>query len=389
MAVVLQEVVGNNYEQYYYPHASGTAQSHNFYPVGHMKPDEGFAVMALGLGQYVVEGEKTYRFSPRYPKIDIVSLHDLVKNSQTEFYAINLHQTEPNLLGGENEALARLDLFEAEQHGTLIHLASVYNNENDTIEAGLSKEGPRVVNFADILKYEYIPLSQTLEVVLSIVKEAMGTPVEIEYAVDLTRDKINDQPSFYLLQIKPLLGNEKDFHVDFSQFAEENILLKTSKSMGNGKIENVFDMVYIIPERFDHLQTEQMAKEIEQINHDFIQQQKKYILIGPGRWGTRDKFIGIPVVWSQISAAKVIVEVELPDFPMDASLGSHFFHNVTAMNVGYFSIKNINKNDVVYWDKLNTMELISETVYFKHVRCHSPISVYMDGSKQQAIIVKA
>lgn len=386
MAVVIQEVVGREYQQYFYPHISGTAQSHNFYPVGHMKPDEGFAVIALGLGQYVVEGEKTFRFSPHYPKIDIVSMHDLVQNSQTEFYTINLKLSEPNILEGENASLVRLDLYDAEMHGTLKHIASVYNNENDTIEAGLSKEGPRVVNFANILKYEYIPLAQTIEVVLSIVKEAMGTPVEIEFAVDLNKNEINQCPSFYLLQIKPLLGNEKDFNVDFSKFEEDSVVLKSSKSMGNGRIDMINDIVFVMPEAFDNLRTEEMAKEIDQINREFLKSKKKYILIGPGRWGTRDKFIGIPVAWSQISAAKVIVEMELPNFPLDASLGSHFFHNVTAMNVGYFSVKHISDFDFINWSLLNKAKIIKQLDFFKHVHFETPLVIHMDGSKQKAII---
>jgi len=387
MAIVIQAVVGNDYQGYYYPHISGTAQSHNFYPVGHMKPEEGFAVLALGLGQYVVEGEKTYRFSPHYPKTDIVSVQDLVKNSQTEFYAIDLNQTQPNLMQGENAALKRLEIYDAEMHGTLKHLASVYNPENDTIEAGLNKNGPRVLNFANILKYDYFPLAETLEVVLGIVKEAMGTPIEIEFAVDLSKKNPDGIPTFYLLQIKPLLGNEKDFHVDFSKFDDKHIILKTSKSMGNGKLDDIYDLVYVVPEWFDHMKTEQMAKEIEQINTKMMRAGKKYILIGPGRWGTRDKFIGIPVVWSQISAAKVIVEVELPNFPLDASLGSHFFHNVTAMNVGYFSIKQMNSDDFVSWEKLSQFKVIEQTPFFRHVHAETPFKVYMDGGTQKAIIV--
>ncbi|NSW45983.1 MAG: pyruvate, phosphate dikinase [Bacteroidales bacterium] len=387
MAVVIQAVVGNEYEGYYYPHISGTAQSHNFYPVGHMKPEEGFAVLALGLGQYVVEGEKTYRFSPHYPKTDIVSIQDLVKNSQTEFYAIDLNKKEPNLMEGENAALKRLEIYDAEMHGTLKHLASVYNPENDTIEAGLNKNGPRVLNFANILKYDYFPLAETLEVVLSIVKEAMGTPIEIEFAVDLSKKNPEGIPTFYLLQIKPLLGNEKDFHVDFSKFDDQHIILKTSKSMGNGKIDEIYDVVYAVPEWFDHMKTEHMAKEIEQINTKMMRAGKKYILIGPGRWGTRDKFIGIPVVWSQISAAKVIVEVELPNFPLDASLGSHFFHNVTAMNVGYFSIKQMNSDDFVSWEKLSKFNVIEQTKFFRHINSEKPFTVYMDGGTQKAIVV--
>lgn len=389
MAVIIQEVVGNNFNGYYYPHISGTAQSQNFYPIGHMKPDDGFAVIALGLGQYVVEGEKTYRFSPHYPKTEIVSVQDLLKNSQTEFYAIDLNKNNPNLLEGENAALCRLEIFDAEMHGTLKHLASVYNTENDTIEAGLNKQGPRVLNFANILKYDYIPLAETIEVVLSIVKEAMGTPVEIEFAVDLSPKNEHNLPTFYLLQIKPLLGNEKDFKVDFSNFNQNDILLKTSKSMGNGKIENIYDIVYVVPELFDHMKTEKMAKEIEHINTKLMREGRKYILLGPGRWGTRDKFIGIPVVWSQISAAKVIVEIELPDFPLDASLGSHFFHNVTAMNVGYFSVKHSHPDDYINWKMLQKYEVIEQTTYFKHIRTHSPVTVYMDGESQKAVIIQS
>ncbi len=386
MAVVIQEVVGREYNNYYYPHISGTAQSHNFYPVGLMKPDEGFAVIALGLGQYVVEGEKTFRFSPRYPKIDIMSMQDIVQNSQTEFFAVNLKCNEPNLMEGENASLARLDLYDAEMHGTLKHLASVYDPENDTIEAGLTKNGPRVLNFANILKYEYIPLAQTIEVVLSIVKESMGTPVEIEFAVDLEKNSCNNLPSFYLLQIKPLLGNEKDFNVQFSSFKEEFIVLRSSKSMGNGKVEGIHDIVFVMPEAFDNLRTNEMANEIDQINREFLKLGKKYILIGPGRWGTRDKFIGIPVVWSQISAAKIIVEMELPNFPLDASLGSHFFHNVTAMNVGYFSVKHISDFDYINWNLINNAKLVKQKKFFKHVYFDKPLIVYMDGGKQKSII---
>lgn len=387
MAVVIQEVVGKQHQDYYYPHISGTAQSHNFYPVGYMKPEEGFAVIALGLGQYVVEGEKTYRFSPQYPKIDITSLKDLVNNSQSEFYAINLKKSEPDLLEGENAGLMRLDLYDAEMHGTIKHLASTYDPYNDTIEAGINKTGPRVLNFADILKYEYIPLAQTLQVVLCIVKEAMGTPVEIEFAVTLDKDPPHNLPSFYLLQIKPLLGNQNDFKVEFEKYSKKNTLLRSSKSMGNGKIEGIYDVIFVMPEVFDNLKTEQMAEEIDKINREFLKTNRKYILIGPGRWGSRDKFIGIPVVWSQISAAKVIVEMELPNFPLDASLGSHFFHNVTAMSVGYFSVKQFNEFDFINWEILNNAETVETLQYFKHVKFNNPITVLMDGSQQKAIII--
>lgn len=387
MAVVIQEVVGNQYAQSFYPHISGTAQSHNYYPVGHMKPDEGFGVLALGLGQYVVEGEKTYRFSPQYPKIDIQSLKDTVKNSQVHFYAVNLANPDVDLISGEDAGVSRLDLFEAEQHGTLKHLASTYDPQNETLEAGISKPGPRIINFANIMKYEYTPLAKTVGFILDLVKEAMGSPVEIEYAVDLNKDE-NGHCSFYLLQIKPLVGGDQDFRIDTEKLDMNQALLFSQKTMGNGTVGEIYDVVYVLPEKFDHTRTEEMTAEIEKINLRMLAEKRKYILIGPGRWGTRDKFIGIPVVWSQISNAKVIVEVSLKDFPLDASLGSHFFHNVTSMNVGYFSIDYYSQTEFIRWELMAGMPAVEETSFFRHVRFDQPLTVLMDGKQRISVIMQ-
>jgi len=386
MAIVVQEVVGNEYEKCFYPHISGTAQSHNFYPVGHMKPDEGFGVLALGLGQYVVEGEKTYRFSPKYPKIDIQSLKDIVKNSQVHFYAVNLSHPDVDLIKGEDAGIVKLDLFEAEKHGCLKHTASTYDPQNETIEAGISKPGPRIVNFANIMKYEYTPLAKTVGFILNIVREAMGSPVEIEYAVDLNKDE-DGNCSFYLLQIKPLVGSDQDFKIETEKIDMNKAVLFSEKTMGNGSVGNICDVVYILPEKFDNTKTDEMTAEIEKINQQMVAEKRKYILIGPGRWGTRDKFIGIPVVWSQISNAKVIVEVSLKDFPLDASLGSHFFHNVTSMNVGYFSIDYYSQTEFIKWDLLAQQQMINETKFFRHVRFINPLTVMMDGKKRISVVL--
>ncbi len=385
MAVVIQEVVGNQYDDVFYPHISGVAQSYNYYPVSHMKPDEGFAVAAVGLGKYVVEGEKAYRFSPKYPNVEINSPKDQHKNSQVQFFAVDLKKKDCDLMEGDMAGLRRLDIDDAERHGTLRHCASVFNPENNAISPGLNKYGPRIVNFANILKYNYIPLAKTIELVLDVVKEAMGTPVEIEFAVDLDKDK-NYKASFYLLQIKPLLGNADDYEINMDQIDHDKLILFSDKGMGNGVISDLYDVIYADPDIFDKSKTQEMADEIEQINAKVGNENRKYVLIGPGRWGTRDKWIGIPVNWPQISNAKVIVETSLEGFPLDASSGSHFFHNVTTMNVGYFTVQPEFSKSYVRYEMLNQQELIYQGKYFRHVRFKKPVTVKMDGRQRISLI---
>jgi hypothetical protein len=385
MAVVIQELVGKQFGRYYYPHVSGVAQSYNYYPFAHMKPEEGFAIAALGLGKYVVEGEKAYRFSPKYPNLDINSPKDQVKNSQANFLAVDLNCTEPNLLEGDMAGLTQLDLSVAEEHGSLRHCASVYNPDNNTIYPGLSKSGTRIVNFANILKYNYTPLAQTLEIVLDVVKEALGSAVEIEWALDLERDE-HGHCSFYLLQIKPLLGSAEDYVVNMNEIRDEDILLYSEKGMGNGVIKDIKDVIYVEKSVFDKRFTEEMAREISLLNEEMIVQKRPYVLIGPGRWGTRDRWIGIPVNWPQISQAKVIVETSLEDFPLDASSGSHFFHNVTSMNVGYFTVQPELSKSRINYDLLDKQRLIQKTKYFRHVRFNEYLTVRMDGKKRISVI---
>ncbi|MEI6575195.1 MAG: PEP/pyruvate-binding domain-containing protein [Bacteroidota bacterium] len=385
MAVVIQEVVGNRFGDCYYPHISGVAQSYNYYPFAHMKPEEGFAVTAVGLGKYVVEGDRAYRFAPSYPSLEINSPKDQFKNSQVEFIAVDLTKQEFNLLEGEMAGLVQLDIDVAEQHGNLRHCASVYDAENNRIVPGITHAGPRIVNFCNILKYNYIPLAKTIEVVLDVVKEAMGCPVEIEFAVDLNRDAKN-RASFYLLQIKPLIGSVQDYTVNLEEIPREDMVLLSEKGMGNGLIDGIDDVIYCDPATFDKSCTLEMVSEIEKLNKQMMKDGRKYILIGPGRWGTRDRWIGIPVNWPQISQAKVIIETNLEDFPLDASSGSHFFHNVTSMNVGYFSVQQGIHNNFIAWDVLAAQPLVKQSKFFRHIRFPKPLTVKMDGKKRITVI---
>jgi len=386
MAIVIQEVVGNQFGQYFYPHISGTAQSYNYYPVAQMNPEDGFAVAAVGLGQYVVEGEKAYRFSPMYPDLETEAPATLLKGSQVNFYALNMSNDELlPLVEGQDATLKKLEISEAEEHGNLKHCASVYNADNDSIMPGLDRYGPRIVNFANILKYGYVPLAKAIELVLDVVKEALGSAVEIEYAVDLKRDE-NGKASFHLLQIKPLVGSAEDYNIDLDDLDRDKMILFANRSMGNGRIDNIKDVIFVKPETFDRTKTKEMVTEIEALNAALKKKKRNYVLVGPGRWGTRDRFIGIPVAWPQISMAKVIVEMSMEGFPLDASLGSHFFHNVTSMNVGYFSIQHDGSSDFVDWDKINLQKVVKETNYFKHICFEEPLTIIMDGQKRISVI---
>ena len=385
MAVVIQEVAGNRFADLFYPHISGTAQSFNFYPVAHMIPQDGVAVLAVGLGQYVVEGQKAFRFSPSYPSLDILSQKDLFKDSQVTFYAVDMGKKDLNLLEGEYAGLKTVEIAVAEANGTLRHCASVYNADNDSIIPGLDSAGPRIVNFANILKYGYIPLANSIKIILDVIKEAFGTPVEIEFAVDLKKDEAGNA-SFYLLQIKPMVGSGAGFNFDPDKLIIEDLLLLSRKSMGNGLIEDISDVIYLEPPGFNNLITEKIASEIEMFNDKMIAENRKYILIGPGRWGTRDRFAGIPVIWTQISNAKVIVEVNLPETHLDASLGSHFFHNVTSMNIGYFSINENTMDGIISWKMLQEQKAVSKGEYFRQVRFSKPLKIMMDGKNRMAVV---
>ncbi len=386
MAIVLQEVVGRRVHNKYYPNASGIAQSYNYYPFSYMKPEDGFAVMGVGLGRHIVGGEKAWRFCPRYPSLELSSLKDQVRESQSHFYALNLKHQQVDLESkGELSSILRLEIGEAEEDGNLRHCASVYDYNYDALVPNLKIKGPRVINFSNILKYDQLPLARTLDLLLRFLKEAMGSPVEIEFALDMEGLE-NQQPILYMLQIKPLTRTAQHEDVDFNEVDSSKILLQSAQGMGNGQINNIYDVVYIDPGSFDRTKTAIIAEEIELINKKIASEKREFLLMGPGRWGTRDPSTGIPVCWSQISHAKIIVEIGLPDFPLEASLGSHFFHNVTTMNVGYFSVHIGSSDDKLDIDLLNRQTIVSKTKYVKHVRFEKPLKILMDGKKQKAMI---
>lgn len=384
MAVIIQEVIGTEHNGKYYPNVSGVAQSYNFYPFSYIQPEDGFAVIAVGLGAYVVGGEKTYRFSPRYPKLQLASLQDMMRDTQKYFYAIDLRNQDYNLVtDGEQAAIKAFDIREAEADGTLQYSASIYDFMNERIEYDFSVKGSRIINFPGLLEFNHIPLPETLDILLDIFSQAMGSPVEIEFSLN-TEQQVT---TLYLLQIKPLIKN--DFRIDMEQEKPDTgrTLLRATKGMGNGKIETIQDVIYIDPEKFDRLKTEQMAQEIKYLNEKMVKKNTDYLLIGPGRWGTRDPLTGIPVLWSDISKARVIVEQGLKDFPLDASLGSHFFHNVTSMRVGYFAVPYDHKESFIQFDVLRKQEVIEELHYACWVRFSSPLTILMDGKKQLSLIL--
>jgi DNA-binding NarL/FixJ family response regulator len=384
MAVILQELVGQEYNHKYYPNLSGVAQSYNFYPFSYMQPEDGFAVIALGLGAYVVGGEKAWRFCPRYPKLQLSSVKDQIRDSQRYFYAVDLTKKDYHIeTDGEMVAIAQYDLDEIEKDGNLRCCASVYDRTNDVMTSDLTVRGTRIVDFSAILQYDHVPLAGALDVLLDVFNQAMGSPVEIEFALDLQHPK---SPVLYLLQIKPLIRNDYSVEVDEAAIDPAHIVLKANKGVGNGTPRHISDVVYVEPASFDRLKTECIAEEIKQINKQLAAEGRDYILIGPGRWGTRDKFTGIPVEWPDITRAKVIVEQGLPDFPLDASLGSHFFHNVTSMHVGYFPLLQDTAGNVIRFDLLAQQPLITQTTYVKHVRFAAPLTVLMDGKKQLLIV---
>jgi len=386
MAVIIQEVVGHQYNDHYYPSISGVAQSYNFYPVSYMEPEDGFAVAAIGLGMYVVGGENAYRFCPKYPQINTLSDHDLVRDSQKEFYSIDMDHTQFDLEnGGENAAIKKMKISSAEKDGVLQHCASVFDYENDCLIPGIDSPGLRVIDFANILKYKHIPLANTLTLLLKLFREAMGSPVEIEYAVDLETGE-NQLPTFYLLQIKPLIRRDDQLAVNVGDVDPEKTIMFARRGMGNGIVSGITDIIFVDPDRFDKMKTREIAAEISQFNRKMDFLNKEYILVGPGRWGTRDPFTGIPVAWSNISKARVIVEMGLKDFPLDGSLGSHFFHNVTSMNVGYFTIPHNSSDSNINMEILKNRPVIEEGKYIKHVSFEKPLHIIMDGKNREALI---
>ncbi len=389
MAVIIEQLIGRDFGDIYYPILSGVAQSFNFYPISNMEPEEGIVHLALGLGKIIVEGEQIYRFSPRYPRMNppYGSAFEIYQNSQTQFYALDL--SHPNLQVQPNEdfSLRKLPISRAEKDGTLFFVGSTYSPEDGTIKDTLNIPGPRVITFANILKYEIFPLADILVDLLEMGKKAFGTHVEIEFAANLYREK-NRQPEFYLLQIRPLVTENEETVFLEEDVPEEHFLCRSNFAIGNGIYHELYDLVYVDPDTFDISKSQQIARELEKINEKLRREQRHYILLGFGRWGTSDPWLGIPVEWHQVSQAKVIIESTLQNFNVDPSHGSHFFHNLISLRLGYFFIKNHKKEEFIDWEWLKRQKPMEQTRYLKHVRFARPLLVKVHGKSSRGVILK-
>ncbi len=371
MGVVIQNVTGTTHGGRFYPHIAGVAQSFNYYPpqgLGHTDP---VASIALGLGRTVVEGGRVFRYCPSHPEIPFLTLDELIKYTQTEFYALNL----------EKGTLDKLDLTKAEEDGTLRHLASVVHQGN--LEEGLFYPGPRVINFPDILRYNHFPLNTILSRLLVLLEKALGCPAEIEFAVDLTP---RPEPVFSLLQVRPMTTGMGFNGSEIPSDARENALVYSENSLGHGVTEDLRDLIYVTPELFDRTQTPQMRDEIMVLNEKMKSRGRKYILLAPGRWGSADRFLGIPVSWPQIDFAAVIVEAAVKELMVEPSQGSHFFHNLTAGGVGYLMVREGDGKSVVDWNRLGALPGKQEGTFFRHIRTTEPFRVIQNGKKGIAVI---
>ena len=388
MAVIIMELIGKQHTDRFYPSASGLAQSFNYYPISYMKRKEGVAFLAVGLGRTIAEGEKSLRFSPKYPGIipQYFSVRSTIANSQNQFYALNLKKGNQLLKYGETENTSTYDLSIAEEDGELHWAGSVVSDEDNVIRDSLRHNGTRVVTFPSLLKWKTASIPELLTQILAMGEEALGCPVEIEFAVNLHKNK-SKKHEFCLLQIKPMVIGGLDRIQKFESLNKKDIICSSSVALGNGVMQNLQNIVIVDPKKFDAAHTQTIAQDIEHINSK-MPKGEKFILIGPGRWGSADPWLGIPVNWDQISQAKVIIEVGMKSFPVDPSFGSHFFQNVTSMRIGYFTINHKKKNDRLDMKWINEQHVNSVTKYTKWIRLDQPVTVTIDGQTGEGSIIK-
>ncbi len=383
MAVIIQEVIGNHYDDRYYPVLSGVARSFNFYPTGNANPEDGVVNLALGLGKTIVDGGISWYYSPRYPAAPppFNGLKDLLNLTQTQFYAVNMGNVPEFNPIREAEFLVKGTLKESEEDGTLRHLCSSWDYQNDRIVTGLYGKGARVLNFAPILQARMIPLNDTLLELLKLCEERYQTHVEIEFAM-----MFDPKPHLGFLQVRPMNVSGEFVELD-ETIPKDDRVLDLSDSMGNGLREDIRDIVYLKPDVFDPSKTRTMAEEIESINVKMVAEKKPYLLIGFGRWGSSDSWLGIPVSWRQISGARVVVESTLPNMRPELSQGSHFFHNMIAFDVMYFTVRDTDRK-MIDWQWIEAQESIEETTFCKHVKLKKSLRVYADGRKKKGMIAK-
>jgi hypothetical protein len=389
MAVVIQEVVGRRHGDRFYPDVSGVARSYNFYPLGHASPREGVVSLALGLGKTIVDGGICWSYSPAWPKAPppFGSPRDILRQTQSDFWTVNMGKPPAYDPIRETEYLLKCGIDEAEADGTLRHLVSTYDPQSDRMVIGTGITGPRALTFAPLLALEVIPINDLLCGLIRECEDAVGTEVEIEFALTFSNGPNPVSARFGFLQVRPLVVSDETVTVPLEMMAGEGVLLASSSVLGNGVIDGIRDIVYVRPQLFDTSLTRAIATEIEGINRDLATQGRDYILIGFGRWGTSDPWLGIPVKWGQIARAKVIVEASLPEVVTDPSQGSHFFHNVTSFRVAYFSLKDAESRSIDFaW--LDRLPSVTETEHVRHVRLELPLQVRVDGRSGRGVVLR-
>ena len=381
MAVVIQHLSGQRHGDHFYPNMSGVIQTLNYYPQGAMRREEGLVTMALGLGRTVVNGEKALKFNPIRPNIlpQFFNQETILKNSQNHFYALEMTDFEAPLTDGESSNLEQLNLDVAEAHGTLEYLASVYSFQDSRFRESLFEKGPRIVTFANILKYKTLPLAKLLADLMEFGKLGMGCEVEMEFAVNLPKNK-ESKAELSILQIRPMVTFERPHTVEFETTKREDELFQSDICLGNGDNVEIHDLIYIDLDTFNIMESRDMAEELRELNRQFSPDHS-YLLVGPGRWGTADPLLGIPVSWNFISNARSIVEVGLPDLYVDPSFGSHFFQNITSLGISYFTIPPYQLNEKMNLKWFQDQTPKQQTKHLKHFSFEEPFIIQVDGLK--------
>jgi CheY-like chemotaxis protein len=389
MAVIVQRLVGSEHKGKFYPDFAGVGKSFNFYPVPPQKSDDGISLVALGLGKTVVEGGNTVRFCPRFPKhlLQFFSTKETLMHAQQDFYALDLNGKLDHHPDSIKDPLVKTyELTVSEEDGTLFSVGSTYSTEDEAVYDGISRDGIRVVTFSPILKHKMFPLPEILNLLLSLGTWGMGSPVEIEFAVNLSVPK-GKPKEFAMLQMRPLVISREldELVIDVDK---NKLICQSSQVLGNGATDEIYDLVFVDFNRFDRGKSKVVAGEIAQLNSKLLKEKKPYVLVGIGRWGSLDPWLGIPVTWDQISGAAAIVESGFKDFEVEPSQGSHFFQNITSFRVGYFTVDASNKIGFIDWDWLQSQKAVEELEFTIHLQFKSPLSVRINGHKNKGIITK-
>lgn len=389
MAIVLQEVVGNRYNDRFYPTISGVARSLNFYPIGNEKAEDGIANIALGLGKYIVDGGQTLRFSPRHPHniLQMSTMDFALRETQTRFYALDLKNLADQFSVDDSFNLLRLNLKDADADGSLKFIVSTYDPYDQVIRDGYYPGGRKILSFVNVLQHEVFPLADTLDQILHVGQDEMGRPIEIEFAVNIDPQNLGFA-TFYLLQVRPIVDNKEVMEEDLTLVEQEDTILTSTSVLGHGIVTDVQDIIYVKTGAFCSSNNQSIAYDIEKMNRQFTGEEKNYVLVGPGRWGSSDSWLGIPVKWPHISNACVIVECGLENYRVDPSQGTHFFQNLTSFGVGYFTINPFKGDGWFDEGYLNSLPAVEETEYLRHVRFDKPVVIKMDGKKSLGVVLK-